>query len=163
MFGTAKDSSLPRRLQRRLDKNSRRMLADSRRIKRVDDAISRLLQQLMDASVLARDLPFGESSRTTKRMLYQIQDPAIRFWFGVYSPHQSLWRSYSEEKKKLLIHGHAASVFEDWCRSMHPGARRYWDEFSEIDLVCPDPENPDGLLVGESKWKRLTSREQTAS
>jgi len=42
---------------------------------------------------------------------------------------------------------------------MHPGARRYWDEFSEIVLVCPDPENPDGLLVGESKWKRLTSRE----
>ena len=75
------------------------MLADSRRIKHADDAISRLLQQLMDASVLARDLPFGESSRTTKRTLYQIQDPAIRFWFGVYSPHQSLWRSCSEEKK----------------------------------------------------------------
>jgi hypothetical protein len=26
-------------------------------------------------------------------------------------------------------------------------------------MVCPDPENPDGLLVGESKWKRLTSLE----
>jgi hypothetical protein len=75
------------------------MLADSRRIKRVDDAISRLLQQLMDASVLARDLPFGESRRTTRRTLYQIQDPSVRFWFGVYSPHQSLWRSCSEEKR----------------------------------------------------------------
>ena len=110
--------------------------------------LSRLLQQLMDASVLSRDLPFGESSRTTKRTLYQIQDPAIRFWFGVYSPHQSLWRTYPEEKKNLLIHGHAASVFEDWCRSLYPGAQRYWDKFAEIDLVCPDPENPDGLLVG---------------
>ncbi len=121
--------------------------------------LSRLLQQLMDASVLSRDMPFGESSRTTKRTLYQIQDPAIRFWFGVYSPHQSLWRTYPEEKKKLLIHGHAASVFEDWCRSLYPGAQRYWDKFAEFDLVCPDPENPDGLLVGESKWKRLPSQE----
>jgi len=123
--------------------------------------LSRLLQQLMDASVLARDLPYGESSRTTKRTLYSIQDPAIRFWFGVYSSHRSLWRSYSKEKKNLLIHGHAASVFEDWCRNLYPGAQRYWDKFSEIDLVCPDPEDPARLLVGEVKWKYLTASEHS--
>ena len=107
--------------------------------------LSRLLQQLMDASVLSRDLPFGESSRTTKRTLYQIQDPAIRFWFGVYSPHQSLWRTYPVEKKNLLIHGHAASVFEDWCRGLYPGAsgigtnlpRSIWSARTrKIPMVC---------------------------
>ena len=122
--------------------------------------LSRLLQQLMDASVLARDLPYGESSRTTKRTLYRIQDPALRFWFGVYSPHRSLWSSYPTEKKQLLVHGHAASVFEDWCRGRYPGAARYWDKSVEIDLVAPDPEDPTGLLVGEVKWKRLTSAER---
>ncbi len=122
--------------------------------------LSRLLQQLMDASVLTRELPFGESSRTTKRTLYRIQDPALRFWFGVFSPHRSLWTSYPEEKKHLLVHGHAASVFEDWCRSRHPGASRYWDKSVEIDLVAPDPVDPSRMVVGEVKWKRLTRAER---
>ncbi len=122
--------------------------------------LSRLLQQLMDASVLSRELPFGESTRTSKRTLYRIQDPALRFWFGVYSPHRSLWRTYSVGKKRLLIHCHAASVFEDWCRSLYPGSGRYWEKSLEIDLVCPDPEAPDRLLVGEVKWKRLAKRER---
>jgi AAA+ ATPase superfamily predicted ATPase len=89
-------------------------------------------------------------------------DPAIRFWFGVYSSHRSLWRSYPEEKKHLLIHEHAAFVFEDWCRSRHPGAQRYWEKSLEIDLVCPDPEDPARLLVGEAKWKRLTTSEHAS-
>jgi hypothetical protein len=122
--------------------------------------LSRLLQQLMDASVLSRDLPFGESNRTSKRTLYQIMDPALRFWFSVYSPHRSLWRTYSLAKKQLLIHGHAASVFEDWCRSLYPAAGRYLEKHLEIDLVCPDPTGADCLLVGEAKWQRLTQLEQ---
>jgi len=121
--------------------------------------LSRLLQQLMDASVLTRELPYGESSRTTKRTLYRIQDPALRFWFGVYSPHRSLWSSYLAEKKHLLVQGHAASVFEDWCRSRYPGAVRYRDKNVEIDLVAPDPVDPSRLLVGEVKWKRLSNAE----
>jgi AAA+ ATPase superfamily predicted ATPase len=118
--------------------------------------LSRLLQQLMDASVLTRDLPFGESVRTSKRTLYRIQDPAMRFWFNVYSPHRSLWRTYPADKKQLLIHEHAAAVFEEWCRNRHPGAGRYWDKSVEFDLLAPDPEQVDRLLVGEVKWRRLS-------
>ena len=121
--------------------------------------LSRLLQQLMDASVISRDLPFGESSRTTKRTLYQIQDPAIRFWFGVYSPHQSLWRTYPEEKKNLLIHGHAASVSKT-------GAGVCIRERSGIGTNSPRSiwsartrKIPPACLSGESKWKRLTPQE----
>lgn len=122
--------------------------------------LSRLLQQLMDASVLSRDLPFGESSRTSKRTLYQIQDPALRFWFSVHSPHRSLWRTYPPEKKNHLIHRHAASVFEDWCRTRFPGAGRYWEKNLEIDVVAPDPDAPDRLLVGEAKWTRLNKSDR---
>jgi AAA+ ATPase superfamily predicted ATPase len=124
--------------------------------------LSRLLQQLMDASVLSRDLPFGESSRTSKRTLYQILDPALRFWFSVQSPHRSLWRTYPLPKKELLIHGHAATVFEDWCRSLYAGAGRYWEKNLAIDIVAPDPQDPDRLLVGEVKWTRLGKSQREA-
>jgi hypothetical protein len=123
--------------------------------------LSRLLQQLLDASILTRDLPYGESVRTTKRVLYRIQDPAMRFWFRVFSPHQSLWRSYAPKQKRSLVHEHAASVFEDVCRARVPGARRYWDPQVELDLVAPDPNGQEGLLVAEIKWRRVSKSERT--
>jgi AAA+ ATPase superfamily predicted ATPase len=122
--------------------------------------LSRLLQQLLDTSILNRELPFGESVRSTKKTLYRIQDPTMRFWFRVYSPHQTLWRTYSTAQKRELIHGHAATVFEDACRARFPGAQRYWERNVELDLVAPDPDDGKRLLVAEVKWRRLTVRER---
>ena len=111
--------------------------------------LSRLLQQLLDASVLTRELPFGESVRSTKKILYRIADPTMRFWFRVYSPHQTLWRTYAAEQKRKLIHDHAATVFEDFCRARFSGAQRYWERGVELDFVAPDPEDPP-----VSSWRR---------
>lgn len=122
--------------------------------------LSRLLQQLLDTSILARELPFGESVRSTKKILYRIQDPTMRFWFRVYSPHQSLWRTYTAEHKRTLIHEHTATVFEDFCRARFPGAQRYWERNIELDLVAPDPEDNRQLLVAEVKWRRLSAAER---
>jgi hypothetical protein len=122
--------------------------------------LSRLLQQLLDASILTRELPFGESVRSTKKVLYRIQDPTMRFWFRVYSPHQSRWRTYTAAEKRTLIHGHAATVFEDVCRARFPGAQRYWEGNVELDLVAPDPDDRRRLLVAEVKWRRLTVAER---
>jgi len=122
--------------------------------------LSRLLQQLLDASILTRELPFGESVRSTKKILYRIQDPTMRFWFRVYSPHQSLWRTYAATEKRKLIHDHAATVFEDLCRARFPGAQRYWEATVELDLVAPDPHDHQRLLVAEVKWRRLTVAER---
>lgn len=122
--------------------------------------LSRLLQQLLDASVLTRELPFGESVRSTKKVLYRIQDPAMRFWFRVFSPHQTLWRTYTAVQKGKLIHDHAATVFEDSCRARFPGAQRYWERDVELDLVAPDPEDRKRLLVAEVKWRNLSARER---
>jgi len=119
--------------------------------------LSRLLQQLLDASILARELPYGESVRSTKKVHYRIEDPTLRFWFRVYSPHQSLWHTYPRSLKKMLIHDHAASVFEDFCRLLYPGARRFWEGNVEFDLVAPDPEEPNRLLVAEIKFRRLAA------
>jgi len=122
--------------------------------------LSRLLQQLLDASVLARELPFGESVRSTKKILYRIADPTMRFWFRVYSPHQSLWPTYAAAQKRKLIHDHAASVFEDFCRARFIGAQRYWERGVELDLVAPDPGDRNRLLVAEVKWRHLSIAER---
>ena len=122
--------------------------------------LSRLLPQLLDASILTRELPFGESMRSTKKVLYRIQDPTMRFWFRVYSPHQSRWRTYDATEKRKLIHDHAATVFEDVCRTRFPGAQRYWESNVELDLVAPDPDDRRRLLVAEVKWRRLTVAER---
>ncbi|MFI5403007.1 MAG: ATP-binding protein [Planctomycetota bacterium] len=122
--------------------------------------LSRLLQQLLDASILARDLPFGESVRSTKRVLYRIEDPTLRFWFHVYSPHRSRWPTYAPAERRKLVHDHAATVFEDFCRARFPGAQRYWDRDVELDLVAPDPEARGRLLVAEVKWRRLSAAER---
>lgn len=122
--------------------------------------LSRLLQQLLDASILARELPFGESVRSTKKTLYRIQDPTMCFWFRVFSPHQSRWRTYPAAEKRKLIHDHAAAVFEDFCRARFPGAQRYWESDVELDLVAPDPDDPQRLLVAEVKWRRLAVAER---
>jgi AAA+ ATPase superfamily predicted ATPase len=122
--------------------------------------LSRLLQQLLDASILARELPFDESVRSTKKILYRIHDPTMRFWFRVYSPHQSLWRTYTASQKKKLIHDHAATVFEDFCRARFPGAQRYWERNVELDLVAPDPRERNRLLVAEIKWRCLSVTER---
>ncbi len=118
--------------------------------------LSRLFEQLLDASVIVRDLPFGESLRSTKKVLYRIEDASLRFWFRVFSPHRSLWRTYSEETRRTLVAEHTSTVFEDFWRERHPGAQRYWEAQIEIDLVAPDPQEPRGLLVGEVKWRRLS-------
>jgi len=122
--------------------------------------LSRLLQQLLDASILTRELPFGESVRSTKKVLYRIQDPTLRFWYRVYSPHRSLWRTYAAAQKRKLIHDHAATVFEDHCRARFPGSQRYWERDVELDLVAPDPDNRNRLLVAEVKWRRLLVAER---
>jgi len=130
------------------------------RLGTVQTNLSRLLQQLLDASILTRELPFGESVRSTKKILYRIQDPTMRFWFRVYSPHQSLWRTYTAAQKRKLIHDHAATVFEDFCRARFPGAQSYWESSVELDLVAPDPDDPKYTLVAEVKWRHLSVAER---
>lgn len=124
--------------------------------------LSRLLQQLLDASILERGLPFGESIRSTKRTQYRIHDPALRFWFRVYSPHRSRWHEYSAHEKRTLLDDHTSTVFEDYCRQQFPDAARYWEADLEFDLVRAErgERAGRGLIVSEVKWRRLTDAER---
>ena len=133
------------------------------RLGTVQTNLSRLLQQLLDASVLAREIPFGESPRSTKKTRYRIQDPALRFWFRVYSPHRTRWQHYSKAEKLKLLHDHASTVFEDFCRQQHPGASRYWEGDLEFDFVRAERrgQERESAVVSEVKWKQLTASERT--
>lgn len=122
--------------------------------------LSRLFQQLLDVDLVERELPFGESVRSTKRVQYRIKDPALRFWFQVFSPHRSRWRTYDARQKRTLLHEHASTVFEDYCRQRYPTASRHWEGDVEFDLVGPDPDDESTLIVAEVKWKRLTPSER---
>ncbi|MBE7501706.1 MAG: ATP-binding protein [Verrucomicrobiales bacterium] len=124
--------------------------------------LSRLLQQLLDANLVERELPFGESLRTTKRLRYRIADPALRFWFRVYSPHRSRWPHYAAAEKRRLIHEHAATVFEDCWRRHHPEAGRFWEADIELDLVRTerDTHGAEHVVVSEVKWRPLSATER---
>ena len=119
--------------------------------------LGRTLQQLLDASLLEREIPFGESLRTTKKTLYRIGDPALRFWFRVYSPQRSLWHRLAIEEKTKLLHDHAATVFEDYCRARHPDASRYWEAGAEFDFVRQEGGQ---MIVSEVKFKAFTPQER---
>lgn len=127
------------------------------RLGTVQTNLSRSLEQLVDASVLKREIPFGESDRATKKSLYKINDPSLRFWFRTYSPNRVLWHSYDEGKKFELLRQHASTVFEEYCRTHYPSASRYWDKNIEIDMIRPEARN---IVVSEIKFKKLSETEK---
>jgi hypothetical protein len=71
-----------------------------------------------------------------------------------------LWRTYPVAEKRKLIHDHAATVFEEVCRARFPGSRCYWERHVELDLAAPDPDDPNGIVVAEIKWRRLSIAER---
>lgn len=122
-------------------------------------SLPRLLQVLLDARLLTRELPWGESVRSTKRTLYRIGDPTLRFWFQVYSPHRSRWRTYSSREKQKLLEDHASTVFEDQLRALWPDAARFWEADLEFDSVRDERST---LVVSEIKWASLARAERAA-
>jgi len=117
--------------------------------------LSKVFQALLDASLVIRDIPFGASERDPKRTLYRLGDPALRFWYSVYSPHRTRWATYAQAAKSELLASHCGAVFEDWLRGVHPGARRYWDGTVEFDMVREEQRRGGGarLVVTDIKWR----------
>lgn len=121
--------------------------------------LSRPLALLCEIGLVERELPFGESVRTTKRVLYQLRDPALSFYYGSYLPSRSVWDQWPTCERSSLIHRHAARCWEHFCRQAFPGAARYWEGDIEIDLIAPLP-GAKRYVVGECKWTRLTPAER---
>lgn len=129
------------------------------RVGTVHSNLSRPLALLLELGLIHRELPFGESPRTSKKVLYSVHDPALLFYYGTYLMFRSRWDSLSRRAQHTIVSRHAAQVWEQFCRHAHPGSGRYWEKDVELDVVCPSPSTKH-LLVAECKWKALTPREE---
>lgn len=121
--------------------------------------LTRIIQLLLDSSLIKREIPFGENEKNSKKSLYKITDPSVRFWFQVYSPHRSRWNFYKKTEKQVLLINHASSVFEDYVRLQYSGSSRYWDPSVEFDLVRWQKER-ETAIISEVKFKKLSAQEK---
>ena len=136
-------------------------------------SLSRPLARLQELGLIARETPFDETEKASKRALYRICDPYSAFWFRVIAPHrgflagasrkarQDLWR----QAKPNLV----ARAWETLCRTAAsklageepPGeegqtpwmtAARWWHgQAAEWDIALTTMDVRRGA-VGEVKW-----------
>lgn len=120
--------------------------------------LSRPLAQLLELGLLHREMPLGESTRTSKKVLYSIRDPALAFYYGVYLSHRARWPGLSRKEKTLLVEQHVSRRWEDYCRLVHSGSSRYWE--GDIEIDCIAPLSGGKYLIAECKWKKLTQKNE---
>ena len=132
--------------------------------------LSRPLARLIDLGYVRRELPFGESPRSTRRSLYRLDDPFLLFWYRFVAPNRS--RLEHDLIEPVLgevlaqLPGHVAEVWEGLARDsvvrlpLHgvrwSPAARWWGKGAdgaslEIDVVAESTDRRQ-LLVGEAKW-----------
>ncbi|MFA5817255.1 MAG: ATP-binding protein [Bacteroidales bacterium] len=127
------------------------------------------LNTLIELGFVRRDIPYGESIQSTKRTLYRVSDPFLRFYFRYVSPNRSLLvLDDSAAVNQQIRSGFAqftASQWEQICREsihrIHPDiawlpAQSWWgnDRNSkplELDLVSETADRKT-MLIGECKW-----------
>jgi len=121
--------------------------------------LSRPLSLLLELGLIQKEHPYGESSRSTKKVLYSIQDSALSFYYGVTLPFRSRWDSMHSKEKQAILNQHAGQQWEIHCRKQFEDSGRYWEKGIEIDLIAYDPRTKK-TIVGECKWKKISTREK---
>lgn len=135
--------------------------------------LSRPIAKLIDLGYIERDIPFGESTKSTKRSLYRIADPFLSFHFRFVAP----MRSFIELERyapvdavlKEQLSNHIGGWWEKICRDtvtgnvidgiMYGEARRWWGSILidgkpqdvELDVVAESIDKKT-ILIGECKW-----------
>jgi AAA+ ATPase superfamily predicted ATPase len=128
------------------------------RLGTVQGNLSRPLQLLQELGLIGRELPFGESTRTTKKVLYRIFDAPLSFYYAVFLPNRARWAGMSRSERENVIHLHVTRQWEIFCRSFFAEAGRYWEGDIEIDFIAP-LDGKKGHLVAECKWSALSASE----
>jgi hypothetical protein len=136
--------------------------------------LSHPLNTLVELGYIRREVPFGESVKSTKRTLYALNDPFLLFWYRFVHPNRSaleLGRTKGVIAEcKRFFPSHVGFVWEELARrstafleinGVHfkPG-QRFWGPGMdgvpiEVDVVA---ESIDGkhVLFGEAKWEEKT-------
>lgn len=140
------------------------------RIGKPAGSLTRPIALLIELDLIRRELPFGETSRSTKRTQYRLEDPFLAFYFRFVNPHKSeLERGIRGPALMDWKEGRASHVglaWEELARRSVPWlhlrgdrwgmASRWWGtgldgKPMEIDVVAESADK-QRLLIGEVKW-----------
>ncbi|MBW6502535.1 MAG: ATP-binding protein [Bacteroidales bacterium] len=131
--------------------------------------LSGALSFLAEVKYIRREIPFGESLRSTKKTLYKIDDPFLRFWFTYVVPEKSrIGLGLSSQVLRGIrkgLNSFTAGIWEELCRSSVPlmirdpefgPAGRWWGrgrngDPMEIDVIAESSDKKT-MLIGEAKW-----------
>jgi len=140
------------------------------RLGKPSNSLTRPLATLIALGYVRRELPFGESLKSTKRTLYKLSDPFLNFYFTFVLPNKSLLEMGLIEKVYKNLKGdipkYISGIWEELSRLSVPyldingiqwgPAMRWWggdkkNSPIELDIVA---ESMDGkyVLIGEAKW-----------
>jgi AAA+ ATPase superfamily predicted ATPase len=134
-------------------------------------SLARPLSLLCELGYVRRDVPFGEDKKKTRRVLYRLNDPFLRFYFRFVLPYESsLAQGIAREADhgwQQERQGFFAACWEDLCRTAVPWmhgfdapygvASAWWQnggqqgQQAEVDLVAHSLDRKS-LLMGECKW-----------
>jgi AAA+ ATPase superfamily predicted ATPase len=145
------------------------------------NSLARPLITLIDLGYVRREMPFGESLKSTKRTLYKINDPFLNFYFSFILPNKSLLEMGLTEKVyksiKKDLPKYISAIWEDLARQSVPylningiqwgPACRWWGSGKnnkpfELDIVAESMDKKY-LLIGEAKWENKTDIKRFAS
>ena len=134
------------------------------------------LSRLKELGFINKEIPFGESEKKSKKGLYHISDPLLRFHYRYVLPYRSLIELGNSQAVlnvfKQAENDYVSRAWEELCRNyistqgidgiMFQMASRWWGSYYneekqqylpvELDVVA---ESFDGkhLFLGECKWK----------
>jgi AAA+ ATPase superfamily predicted ATPase len=155
------EGNVARSVLEAIGRGARRPVEIAVRLGMQQNTLSKTFQILIQTSLVQRRIPFGESPKTSKKGIYVIQDPCLRFWYEVFSPHRSRWSLYPREKQRRLIEEHTSHILEDIWRQQFVGAESYWERsIAEFDCVRYADEKLKTLIVSEVKWPRVSAAEK---
>ncbi|MBM4318871.1 MAG: ATP-binding protein [Deltaproteobacteria bacterium] len=132
-------------------------------------SLTRPLSNLIELGYVRKEVPFGESERSSKRTLYRIDDPFLSFYFRFLQPNRSLLElglvDPVEARVTRELPAHVAGTWEALARRSVPffrlggiewgPAARWWGPGAsgnmELDIVAESLDQ-EHVLVGEAKW-----------
>jgi uncharacterized protein len=131
-------------------------------------SFSRQIHRLIEMDIIKRETPYGALEHNSKKVLYKIKDPFMRFWFEVVAPQRSFFAQALPKIRYKKIQESILKIFqiawEELCQQAVPycsnkfgniffgQASRYWDKQGyEWDILAESIED-NYLLIGEAKW-----------
>lgn len=134
------------------------------------------LSRLRELGFIIKETPFGESEKKSKKGIYHIADPMLRFYYRFVLPFRSMIELGNShlvlELFKKVENDYVAATWEELCRAfvgirgvdgiIYQVASRWWGSYydtvkkcylpAELDVVAESFDRKH-LLVGECKWQ----------